>query len=178
MYITYLVPTKFSPRECKNACVGKIFVCVLHLGEENSTVTAHISKSGIITASISTVTETYHLEPSQDFIKRPHPPHMIAYRSSDVKRRLGVNGSRFDYVVAPPLPPDVQTPTTSDHHEDHQTVKRQSEGNIGGTSCSMIIVADYRFYDQFAAGGNEDENIAGITRRLVRLCNFSKCVPY
>lgn len=149
------------------------------LGEENSVVTAHISKSGIMTASVATSLETYHFEPSDNFIKGPHPYHMIAYRASDVKSRL--DGSKFDYVVAPPLPPEEQTGTTSTHKSNnnadyrgipsrgHQTAKRQSQGGTGRTSCPMMLVADYRFFNKFGVGGDTNESIAGITRRLVRV---------
>ena len=153
-------------------------------GEEGSVVTAHVSESGILTASIATTSETYHIEPSENFIKRPHPHHMIAYRASDVKKRA--ERTKFDFVVAPPLPPEAQTETTKDHNSDqlnhktntlangrdiplndHQTVKRQSQGNIGGSSCSMILVADYRFFREFGARSDVNMSMAGITRRLV-----------
>jgi hypothetical protein len=155
-------------------------------GEEGSVVTAHVSESGILTASIATTSETYHIEPSENFIKRPHPHHMIAYRASDVKKRA--ERTKFDFVVAPPLPPEAQTETTKDRNtdqlnhktntlangrdiplNDHQTVKRQSQGNIGGSSCSMILVADYRFFREFGARSDVNMSMAGITRRLITL---------
>ena len=128
-----------------------------------------------MTASVVTLSETYHFEPSENFIKKPHPRHMIAYRASDVKRNI--NNLKFDYVVAPPLPPEEQTktdgrptPTNPDRGgvppETHQTVKRQATGSIAGSSCPVLLVSDYRFFDEFGLG-DFNESIAGITRRLV-----------
>ena len=140
-------------------------------------MTAHISENGIMTASVVTSSETYHFEPSENFIKKPHPRHMIAYRASDVKRNI--NKSKLDYVVAPPLPPDEQTktnsrPTTTNGDrsgippEIHQTVKRQATEDRAGSSCAVLLVADHRFYEEFSLRDvNIDENVAGITRRLV-----------
>ena len=118
--------------------------------------------------------ETYHLEPSYDIIRKPHPPHhMIAYRASDVKRSR-IDGSKFDYVVAPPLPPGEPNGlhsndniTTDHHYSHHQTVKRQSSfGRLRGSSCPMVLVADYRFFNEFSSN-NINESMSGITRRLV-----------
>ena len=159
-------------------------------GDEKSVVTAHISRTGVLTGSVLTASEVYYFEPSDHFIKKPHPPRTIAYRASDVKNR--VDGLKFDYVVAPPLPPWEQTETNSDHYtnsqhqatksapqsnndanyrsippEDHQTVKRQSQGNIGGDSCPMVLIADFRFFGEFSGGQATTDIVAGITRRLV-----------
>ena len=150
---------------------ARVCVCdVLFIsGEEGSIVNAHISDTGIMTASVVTATETYHFEPSDNFLRRPHPLHMIAYRSSDVKRER-LAGTRVDFVVAPPLPPEVQKETMRDRG-DHQRAKRQSlRGKIGGSSCSMFLVADFRFFDKFGGGSrNRNETVAGITRRLVSM---------
>jgi disintegrin and metalloproteinase domain-containing protein 17 len=135
-------------------------------GEESSIVTAHISDSGIMTVSITTPSETYRIEPSYDFITGPHPHHMIAYRGSDIKRDR-LSGTKFDYVVAPTLPPGVRKGTTG----DHQTLKRQTVRSGGtGKSCSMALIADYRFFKVFGSGAQDlDEAVAGITRRLTTL---------
>ena len=158
---------------------------------------AHISESGLMTASVTTPTETYHFEPSDNFLTKPHPPHMIAYRSSDIKRDR-FNQTRFDFVVAPPLPPGVQTETTANHQTDHtetianyqrdhaQTIvdhketvvdhtetvadhqRLKRQSRIGGSSCPMFLVVDHRFYNQFRGDGQDlTETIAGIARRLV-----------
>ncbi|CAI8050023.1 ADAM 17-like protease [Geodia barretti] len=168
-------------------------------GEEGSIVNAHISESGLMTASVTTPTETYHFEPSDNFLTKPHPPHMIAYRSSDIKRDR-FNQTRFDFVVAPPLPPGVQTETTANHQTDHtetianyqrdhaQTIvdhketvvdhtetvadhqRLKRQSRIGGSSCPMFLVVDHRFYNQFRGDGQDlTETIAGIARRLITL---------
>ena len=150
-----------------------MYTTVIHTGEEGSIVNAHITESGLLTASVATPSETYHFEPSDDFLTKPHPLHMIAYRSSDVKHdQTNDDRSRFDFVVAPPLPPEVQTETVG----DHQRLKRQSR--IGGTSCPMFLVVDHHFYNQFRGDGqNLEENIAGISRRLVS-CLYLISITY
>lgn len=142
-----------------------------------------------MTGSVVTSSETYHFEPSEYFIKKPHPHHMIAYRASDVKRKI--NRSKFDHVVVPPLPPEEQTKTNdrptstnADHSGistgTHQTVKRQAIGDIGGSSCPVYLVSDFRFFKEFGLG-DFNESVAGITRRLVsELVSGSECnlLPY
>jgi len=161
-------------------------------GEINSTVTAHVSKSGVLTASIHTDSEHFHIEPSQDYIKEPHPFHMVAYRASDVKSRL--SSSLLDYVIAPTVPMPKEMSDSSEIEEVDSSSKDSDElyhkssfhssnghgsksqnrlkrqmapapalrGNLGGDSCSMFLVVDHRFFQQF---GPEDS----VIRRIVSL---------
>ena len=139
------------------------------LDDYQSSVTAHISESGVLTASIVTASEVYHIEPSHLYIREPHPFHMIAYRSSHVKDRL--SGARMDYVTGPTLPKENKLNSKgekeealekstfqsfSDFGEAHREnrLKRQAlPGGIAGTSCPMILVADFNVFNNF--GSNE-----------------------
>ena len=165
------------------------------IGETNSTVTAHVSKTGVLTASIHTDSEHFHIEPSQDYIKEPHPFHMVAYRASDVKNRL--SSSLLDYVIAPTVPTPREMSDSSKIEEvdssskasdklyhkssfhssnghgskSQNRLKRQMapapvlRGNLGGDSCSMFLVVDHRFFQQF---GPEDS----VIRRVVSLVTW------
>ena len=68
-------------------------------GENGSMVSAHLSRSGILTAFIRTPSELYYVEPSDNHISGPHPFQMIAYRGSDVRRHI--DPKAMDYIVPP-----------------------------------------------------------------------------
>ena len=136
-------------------------------------------------ATIRTRSERFHVEPSQDYIKQPHPFHMVAYRASDVKNRLA--STQVDYVVAPDVPISDSSSneevhfSTKDGDELHlkssfhsndgggskswNRLRRQTatvfRGRITGDSCSMVLVADHTFFRQF--GSSNDS----VTRRVV-----------
>ena len=133
---------------------------------------AHISEEGVLSASIKTSSEIYHIEPSENYIRTPHSFRMIAYRGSDVKRK---SESKIDYVQTPLiLEPDEDAEANSEssnhgapgfhkssYHSNrgepdskaetllpHFRLKRQStnlRGDLGGLNCRMILVADYFF---------------------------------
>ncbi len=145
------------------------------LGDDQSSVSAHISESGVLTASIVTASEVYHIEPSHLYISEPHPFHMVAYKSSHVKDRL--SGSRMDYITGPALP-EVDKLNSKEgalekstfhsfgdlgagHRENR--LKRQTllPGAIAGSSCPMILVADFRVFDGFG------RNVRSIMVQLV-----------
>lgn len=125
----------------------------LHADEELRTmVTAHISDEGILSAVIVTPNDTYHIEPSQHYIKEPHPFHMVAYAKSHVKQRL--NATRFDFQVPPP----VHTLNKEYRHTDtsqpkDRRLRRQTVdmGNIEGSSCGITLVADSFAFKMFGS---------------------------
>jgi hypothetical protein len=142
------------------------------LGDDQSSVSAHISESGVLTASIVTASEVYHIEPSHLYVSEPHPFHMIAYRSSHVKDRL--SGSRMDYITGPTLPQvdklnskgEVLEKSTFSNFETERRenrLKRQTllPGAIAGTSCPMILVADFNVFNGFGS------NVRSIMVQLV-----------
>lgn len=148
------------------------------IGDELSSVTVHISKAGVMTGSIITQDEIYHIEPSHHYISEPHPFHMIAYKSSHVKDRL--NGHRVDYATGPTLPvEDLPVLEKSIFHSGHtghtgaenqqnrvkrQNVASQLPGGIAGLACPTILVADFRVFDRF--GMDERSVIVQLVRHL------------
>ena len=128
---------------------------------DQSSVTAHISKSGVMTASIITPSEIYHIEPSHHYITEPHSFHMIVYQSSHVKDRL--QGSRVDYATGPTLPVEdnLESESILDKSNFHSSspgaaehrLRRQtgtgSRGAIAGRACPLILVSDFTVYNQF-----------------------------
>ena len=146
------------------------------LGDNRSSVTAHISESGMLTASIVTASEVYHIEPSHLYIREPHPFHMIAYRSSHIKDRL--SGSRMDYVTGPALPQVDKFKISSKEealdksafhsfsnlgaeHRDNRLKRQTLPGSIAGSSCPMILVADFNVFEGFG------RNVRSIMVQLV-----------
>ena len=140
--------------------------------ENNSLVTAHLSEEGILSAVIATPTETYHIEPSQHYIRQPHPFHMVVYAKSHVKQRL--NSTYFDYAVPPVLHNGL-----SKHHAHTlgegvgpgQRLKRQSinRGNIGGSSCSMVLIADASVIDMFRdMSGTSSQLVSHVTYHVMQ----------
>ena len=152
------------------------------IGDELSSVTVHISKAGVMTGSIITQEEIYHIEPSHHYISEPHPFHMIAYKSSHVKDRL--RGHRVDYATGPTLPVKDSLPVLekSNFHSGHsghsghagaenqqnrvkrQNVANQLPGGIAGLACPTILVADFRVFERF--GMDERSIIVQLVRHL------------
>ena len=62
-------------------------------------VTAHLSRSGVLTAFIKTPSEMYYIQPSEHLVSGPHPFQMIAYRRSDIRRSL--DPKVMDFIVTP-----------------------------------------------------------------------------
>lgn len=152
-------------------------MCYNSPGDELSTVTAHVSKSGVLTASIITPSEIYHIEPSHHYIKEPHSFHMIAYKSSHVKDRL--HASRMDYTTGPSVPvnEDLEFESvlkkssfhsgTKDTEHNQNRLKRQTvlPGGIGGTVCPMILVADVKVFEM---SGRDERSV------VIRLVSLAK----
>ena len=116
----------------------------------------------MLTASIVTASEIYHIEPSHLYVREPHPFHMIAYRSSHVKDRL--SGSRMDYVTGPALPQVDKLNSSEDaldksafhslsdlgtEHRENRLKRQTLPGGIAGSSCPMILVADFNVFEGF-----------------------------
>ena len=114
-------------------------------------VTAHISDEGILSAVVVTPNDTYHIEPSQHYIKEPHPFHMVAYAKSHVKQRL--NSTRFDFQVPPPVQTLSKYRQTDTGQPKDSRLRRQTVnmGNIAGSSCSITLVADFFAFEMFGS---------------------------
>lgn len=129
--------------------------CVFSGEKESTVVAAHLPDSGVLTAVITTPTDTYHIEPSHHYIKEPHPFHMVAYARSHVKKRL--NATQFDYIVPPTLSQDQHIPKHHSHSNTARPVpdrlRRQTvdRGNIRGNTCNMILIADDSAFRMFGS---------------------------
>ena len=101
------------------------------IGDRNSIVTAHISKSGVLSATISTSTETYFVEPSNRYLSYAHAFHMIVYRASD--------------IIKPPMPNhDVKALWKPDLVYNRRMVSARTVNS--GDVCSLLLVGDHTFY--------------------------------
>ncbi len=122
-------------------------------------MTAHLSRSGVLSALIATLNETYHIEPSSRYLTTPHTFHMVAYKASQVRDRL--KSAPLDYTVAPSIPvPDLYMDKSRFHSTsdrvDSGRLKRQSRQRLINESCSMVLVADYTLFDLL----NDRESVA------------------
>ena len=70
-------------------------------------VTAHLSRSGVLTAFIRTPSEMYYIQPSEHLVKGSHPFQMVAYSGSDVRRSL--DPKAMDFIVPPVENVDTNT---------------------------------------------------------------------
>ena len=120
-------------------------------GENSSMVTAHLSRSGVLTAFIRTPSEMYYIQPSEHLVKGSHPFQMVAYSGSDVRRSL--DPKAMDFIVPPVENVDTNTSDLDVPYFQDPRTARQAISSVwsAGDSCSMILVADYRFYAQFGS---------------------------
>ncbi|XP_047500648.1 ADAM 17-like protease [Penaeus chinensis] len=150
----------------ENFYEGRVF------GEKTSEVSAHL-EDGVMTATIRTPDDTYHIEPSWRHIPDTKEDSMIVYRGSDVKyswedNHPSLKGHKMcDYVkegnettetddgdeewIEGYEPPDGIIPETlPEEHGPKRRVKRQQAEpyNFNGdkTRCPLLLVADYRFF--------------------------------
>ncbi|XP_030081653.1 ADAM 17-like protease isoform X2 [Drosophila hydei] len=131
-----------------NFYTGRVF------GELESSVRAHI-EDGTLTMSIELPQETYHIEPSWRHLPTAKKHTMVAYKSSDVK---------FNHAE-----PGDQVPKTCGYikegleleakdNELNAREKRQSdqyEYTPTKTRCPLLLVADYRFFQEMGGGNTK-----------------------
>ncbi|XP_076068053.1 ADAM 17-like protease [Oratosquilla oratoria] len=147
----------------ENFFEGRVF------GEKKSEVTAHLD-DGVMTATIHTPDDTYHIEPSWRHIPDTDDETMIVYRGSDVKHSWegyhnGKAARMCDYVkegnetTEAPDPEDYKIETNNTEPEIKIRVKRQQAEvyNFNGerTRCPLLLVADYRFFREMGGGNHE-----------------------
>ncbi|ROT82229.1 ADAM 17-like protease [Penaeus vannamei] len=149
----------------ENFYEGRVF------GEKMSEVSAHL-EDGVMTATIHTPDDTYHVEPSWRHIPDAKDDSMIVYRGSDVKYSWEDNhptlkGHKMcDYVkegnettemddeeewiegYEPPIG-SIPEPLPDEHGPKRRVKRQQAEPyNFNGdkTRCPLLLVADYRFF--------------------------------
>ncbi|XP_023216169.1 ADAM 17-like protease isoform X2 [Centruroides sculpturatus] len=156
---------------------GRVF------GEKNSEVTAHID-DGLITAAIRTPEDTYIIEPSWRHLLEDNNSSMIIYRGSDVKfswdsshdDKNPLQSKKYPDPYRPKFCSYVREDgNSSEVYEDEilsdQCKKMNKRQAIDPyhwepvqTRCSLLLVADYRFYENM--GGS---NLKGTINFLISL---------
>ncbi|XP_065831415.1 ADAM 17-like protease [Oscarella lobularis] len=119
--------------------------------EKLTDVVAHVDDDNVVTATIWTKNETYHIEPASRHFSQAQSFHMITYKGSDVK--FNFSGSlycnatdetdaRHNFVG---LNLDIESDATSEAHlRRRRAVERDS--------CGIALVADYKFFEAFGRG--------------------------
>ncbi|XP_056632369.1 ADAM 17-like protease isoform X1 [Diorhabda sublineata] len=129
-------------------------------GETNSHVNVHM-EDGVLTGSIHLPEETYHVEPSWRHLPNADNRTMIIYKQSDIK---------FSWEPEN-LPPDASRPKVCDYikegaelegddevDEIHERQKRQIdqyEYTPTKTRCPLLLVADYRFFQEMGGSNTK-----------------------
>nr|AMO02512.1 ADAM 17-like protein [Tityus serrulatus] len=140
---------------------GRVF------GEKNSEVTAHID-NGLITAAIRTPEDTYIIEPSWRHLSEDNNASMIIYRGSDVKFSWD---SSHDDKNLPKFCSYVHEDGNSSEvygdevfNDQFKKINKRQAIDPVQTRCSLLLVADYRFYENM--GGS---NLKGTINFLISL---------
>ncbi|CAG0904299.1 unnamed protein product [Darwinula stevensoni] len=127
---------------------GRVF------GETSSHVSAHIGH-GLLTASIETSGEMYHVEPTWRHLPNtPRDDSMLIYKESDVKYSWEQPDAPSKAYCA-----HVKENVTSEDEEEEELERVKREGEEEGysfqlrkTRCPLLLVADYRFFREMGAG--------------------------
>ncbi|XP_017469317.1 PREDICTED: ADAM 17-like protease isoform X3 [Rhagoletis zephyria] len=156
-----------------NYYTGRVF------GEMESSVRAHID-DGLMTMSIHLPDETYHVEPSWRHLPLEAGKTMVAYRTSDMKLNWNKNNNGLSGApmtcgyVKEGLDLEIDEDEDIDRHSHHsQTLllqkddeddsahkrkKRQAdqyEYTPTKTRCPLLLVADYRFFQEMGGGNTK-----------------------
>ncbi|XP_077297920.1 ADAM 17-like protease Tace isoform X2 [Arctopsyche grandis] len=160
-----------------NFYTGRVF------GETASDVRVHL-EDGVMTASIHLPEETYHIEPSWRHLPEIDNKSMIAYKASDIKfswddhRKDGMAPTICGYVKeGKELETDEDDDLENKQHElEKQKYIKSSEGGEPQllasksrqkrqmdqyeytptkTRCPLLLVADYRFFQEMGASNTK-----------------------
>jgi len=144
---------------------GRVF------GELKSRATVHL-EDGMLTAKIETPEEIYHIEPSWRHLKtndkNKSPDQMIVYKESDVihpeKTEPDFKLPRTCGYVKEDTENENEEEEEEDFDEDKYVqslnrTKRQVTGELfldmRQTRCPLLLVADYRFYNEMGGGNSK-----------------------
>ncbi|XP_032596080.1 ADAM 17-like protease isoform X3 [Drosophila grimshawi] len=133
-----------------NFYTGRVF------GELESSVRAHI-EDGTLTMSIELPEETYHIEPSWRHLPTAKKHTMVAYKSSDVK----LNNNEEQPGTVPKTCGYIKEGLELEHNDNELYAlreKRQSdqyEYTPTKTRCPLLLVADYRFFQEMGGGNTK-----------------------
>lgn len=152
---------------------GRVF------GEVSSHVSAHIDEEnhGILTATIILPDETYHIEPSWRHLPEFGDKHMVAYKASDVKLswenhdKEGIEhfqpgkcgyikeGAELETDDDDEIDePEVEAYGSTDIPKPEKRSKRQAdqyEYTPTKTRCPLLLVADYRFFQEMGSSNTK-----------------------
>ena len=152
----------FIPIDKDSFYEGRVF------GEDDSKAQVHM-EDGVITATIKTKEDLFHIEPAWRHLAESDQETMIAYKESDIKfswtepdENKNIPPKVCDYIK--------ENGTVEDDGDDDMEVadvsggrhKRSSEfnfnpgeGNLRQTRCPLLLVADYRFYKEMGGSNSK-----------------------
>lgn len=142
----------FNPHtDHDNFYTGRVF------GELESSVRAHI-EDGTLTMSIELPDETYHIEPSWRHLPSAKKHTMVAYKSSDVKLNNNKNQQGAIPKTCGYIKEGLELEEESNDIEHLAREKRQAdqyEYTPTKTRCPLLLVADYRFFQEMGGGNTK-----------------------
>ncbi|XP_031330294.1 ADAM 17-like protease isoform X1 [Photinus pyralis] len=140
---------------------GRVF------GEMKSDANLHIDNDGVMTGALHLPDETYHIEPSWRHLSDGNNKTMIVYKGSDVK--LSWDQSNYnDDVMGPKIcgyikegselesdaENEVENVWKSNTHREKRQVDHY-EYTPTKTRCPLLLVADYRFFQEMGASNTK-----------------------
>nr|XP_055028032.1 disintegrin and metalloproteinase domain-containing protein 17a isoform X3 [Misgurnus anguillicaudatus] len=126
------------------------------VGEEHSRVQAHIDGDEF-SAHILTNEAEYNVEPLWRFTEKPADGRLLVYRSEDIKNISRLSSSKVcGYVntnAEDMLPLEARAVGhEEDEEEPHDREKRSLSNHGKKNTCTLLLVADYRFFKHMGRG--------------------------
>ncbi|XP_026106641.1 disintegrin and metalloproteinase domain-containing protein 17-like [Carassius auratus] len=125
------------------------------VGEEHSRVQAHIDGEEF-SAHILTEEAEYNVEPLWRFTESHPDGRLLVYRSEDIKNISRLFSSKVcGYVNADAqelLPEEARAVGQTEQEEEHHKIERRSTHDHKKNTCTLLLVADYRFYRHMGRG--------------------------
>ncbi|XP_022908664.2 ADAM 17-like protease isoform X1 [Onthophagus taurus] len=136
---------------------GRVF------GETTSHVSLHMDNDGVMTGFIHLPEEIYHIEPSWRHLPISDNRTMITYKQSDIKLSWELdNLNEFapktcGYIkegLELESDDDEESPWLSEVHREKRQID-QYEYTPTKTRCPLLLVADYRFYQEMGGSNTK-----------------------
>lgn len=147
---------------------GRVF------GENESEASVHID-DGVLTGTVHLPDETYHIEPSWRHLPHLDNRSMIAYKASDVKyswdhaNKMGLKTCGYVKEGMELEEDDEEEVEVEENDEQSSRKKRQIdqyEYTPTKTRCPLLLVADYRFFQEMG-GSNTKTTINYLVNRIL-----------
>lgn len=120
----------------------------------SSSISAYWEDDETMSASIKTSSETYFVEPSWRHLPIESNYTMITYQGSDVdmKKDLGKNFCGYVKVNSSKEMENDETENEDENFDEPGRSKRYTSSCVQDekTTCSLLLVADYRFYQSMS----------------------------